>query len=812
MAREDFSRDAACRWKPANALLRVGGILIACLFLMSFHSFCVDAAVPQGSLSGTIVGSDGKPVPGALVAAVPDQGAHPAATTRSSADGTFQFEGLKPGSYGLTATAQGQTAGYLGGLKVVQGKDLSGVKVVLGGDGFILRGTIRDDEGKPVEGAVVLALRYSDLEGDIFQVSTDRQGAYVIKLPNATYQLLAEHPGYESDSRGVSLSEDQSVDLQIVSTVRASAPAPEAVEDWIRAHAVRVSTCAPGYGFSDMMSLEKIIGKARVVALGEATHGTHEFFQFKRRMLEFLVTKMGFTAFAIEASFPESQAVNSYVLSGKGDPAKALSGMYFWTWDTQEILDMIRWMRSYNEDPAHLKKVKFYGFDMQFTQEAVPSVIDYLRKVDPMFAPKAEKALSPLAGSQARLTYPKLPRIEREVTDAAVTDLLKRFDERRSDYIARSSEEAWALARQNIVIISQAKELYVGRLSSIRDRAMANNIEWILDQEGPGGRIMVWAHNRHVSMDGDALYHSVGSILKEDLGEDLCVIGFAFDKGSFQAVDSLVGRGLHGFSVAASPEGTLNAALARARIPLFVLDLRQVPAAGTVGAWWRAKHKERSIGATFNKSSPDLFWWRACPLKEYDALFFVEDTMAARPTPSGRRPPAGSRTRPARSPFNLDLEHGELGKVPTGWFLSQNSLKRGFKAELDLSDDNHRCVLLRRGKLGFGYGTLMQRFDAAPYRGKRVRFEALVRADLVGQNSWVGLWLRVDCKRGTGFFKNMQDRPIRIGKWEAYQVEGNVAPDAESINIGILLDGRGKTWMSAASFEVLGDVAPAGHY
>ena len=142
-------------------------------------------------------------------------------------------------------------------------------------------------------------------------------------------------------------------------------PAPKEVRDWFRSQAVPLKTSLPGSGFEDMQPLKAMIGDARIVSVGEATHGTREFFQLKHRMLEFLVSEMGFTIFGIEANWPESLAVNDYVLKGKRDPAKALAGLYFWTWNTEEVLDMIRWMRHYNEDPTHERKIKFQGFDMQ---------------------------------------------------------------------------------------------------------------------------------------------------------------------------------------------------------------------------------------------------------------------------------------------------------------------------------------------------------------------------------------------------------------------------------------------------------------
>lgn len=815
MGKDTHFRDVVSTWEPSGAVKRLILILVVCLLSVSWQTFGAGPAVGQGSLSGTVLGANGKPVSGALVAAVLGQDDHPAATIRSDADGTFRIVSLKPGACALTATAPGQTAGYLGGLTVVQDKDQNGLKIVLAGDGFTVRGAITDDEGKPIAGAVVLATRSSDVYGDVFQVTTDARGAYSVKLPKANYGVSAEHPGYEPDSQEVSKSEDQNVDLQILSIVRVSAPAQAEAVDWIRTHAVKLATCEAGHGFSDMEPLKRMVGDARVVALGEATHGTREFFQFKHRMLEFLVSEMGFTVFAIEASFPESLAVNDYVLDGKGDPAKALAGMYFWTWNTEEVLEMIRWMRKYNVDPAHLKKVKFYGFDMQFTQVAVPYVLSYLRKVDPEFAPKAEEALKPLAGSSASPTYSKLPEEKRKATAGAIADLFKRFDEKRTDYISRSSADAWALARQNAVIIGQAETLYRRdpALGNVRDRAMAQNIEWILDHEGPGTRVVAWAHNGHVSFDGSSLSDQpMGSFLKKDLGKDVLVVGFAFDQGSFQAIDIGSGKGLRDFTVGPSLEGSLNAVLAKTSIPLFVLDLRQALASGTAGRWWQTKHRERGIGAVYNESSADSFWPRANLLKEYDALFFVEKTTAARANPSVARGGApGTGLKPAPSPVNLDQAQGEMGHIPPGWALTQNSVELGYKAALTEEDPNHgpRCVVLSGDSASFG--TLMQKFDAAPYRGKRVRFKSLVRVDLAaGEGNWTGLWMRVDLKKGMGYFDNMKDRPIKRGEWKAYEVEGDVAPDAESVNVGLLVAGSGKAWMGIASFEVVGNATPIG--
>src|ERR671927_351649 len=135
------------------------------------------------------------------------------------------------------------------------------------------------------------------------------------------------------------------------------------VVDWIAANAIRLQTPEAGHGFADMQLLKKIIGNARIVSLGEATHGTREFFQLKHRMLEFLATEKGFTIFSIEANMPEAYRLNDYVLNGKGDPAALIKGMYFWTWSTEEVLDMVQWMREFNQSGKG--RVEFTGFDMQ---------------------------------------------------------------------------------------------------------------------------------------------------------------------------------------------------------------------------------------------------------------------------------------------------------------------------------------------------------------------------------------------------------------------------------------------------------------
>jgi erythromycin esterase-like protein len=143
-------------------------------------------------------------------------------------------------------------------------------------------------------------------------------------------------------------------------------------------------TCAPSDHVKDLAPLRQMVGKARIVALGEGTHGTREFFQLKHRITQYLAAEMGFTVFSIEASLPEAWRLNDYVLGGEGDPRALIKGMYFWTWNTEEVLEMVEWMRRFNMEKRG--RIEFTGFDMQTPDTAAAIVRRFLARHEPAWA------------------------------------------------------------------------------------------------------------------------------------------------------------------------------------------------------------------------------------------------------------------------------------------------------------------------------------------------------------------------------------------------------------------------------------------
>ena len=170
----------------------------------------------------------------------------------------------------------------------------------------------------------------------------------------------------------------------------AGAADDQPVVEWIRGHAVRLQTPQAGHGFGDMQPLKKIIGKARVVALGDAAYGTREFFQLKHRMLEFLASEMGFGIFSLAADMPAAYRLNDYVLTGVGDPAKLLRSMNVQAWNTQEVLDMILWMRQFNQSGKG--RVEFTGFGTGNLKAAMEAVRDFVGKNHPAYSATLRQA------------------------------------------------------------------------------------------------------------------------------------------------------------------------------------------------------------------------------------------------------------------------------------------------------------------------------------------------------------------------------------------------------------------------------------
>jgi len=209
------------------------------------------------------------------------------------------------------------------------------------------------------------------------------------------------------------------------------------------------------------------------------------------------------------------------------------------------------------------------------------------------------------------------------------TGIVRHLEDARQSYIKKGiapRDIEWAV--QNARVVLQCMQLKSGEVT--RDQSMADNVKWILDNN-PGARIVLWAHNGHVATAGGAGFVPMGVSLRKMFGTQMVVFGFAFNQGSFQAIEP--NKGLHDFTVGPAPPGSLDATLGATGIPLFAVDLRGIPKSSPVGSWLSEPHSTRSIGSTFSQESGDQFMFDMKTADSFDAILFVEKTTAARRNP-----------------------------------------------------------------------------------------------------------------------------------------------------------------------------------
>ena len=377
---------------------------------------------------------------------------------------------------------------------------------------------------------------------------------------------------------------------------------------------------------TDLGFLRDIVGDARIVALGEGTHGTRDFFEMKARILRFLVEEMGFNTFAIEASWPESRRIDRYVRTGEGDPEVLLSGLYFWTWNTESVLEMIEWMRDHTDAGGD---VGFHGFDMQFPGMALHNVREYVGDVDPESLEDISAQLECLdnfannpRGRSPRPSYWDQSDSHRAECAVSLEDVRERLLAHRDEFVKVGGEDAFEVALQSLRVAFQYHLVVVGEQG--RDESMAENTEWLSRRIGPDGRMVLWAHNGHVA-DSPGWQ---GSFLRETFGDDMVIVAFSHERGRLTArreLERFCGERTV-FDLDDPVSGSYERLLARATAPRFVLDLRDVDPDDPGGAWLAETQFLRSIGACYDPENPQWYWYETPLTAEFDVLIHFEST------------------------------------------------------------------------------------------------------------------------------------------------------------------------------------------
>jgi erythromycin esterase len=429
----------------------------------------------------------------------------------------------------------------------------------------------------------------------------------------------------------------------------------KAVTPWLSSHAIRLKSVEAGNGFEDLQPLKKILKDIRIVGLGEATHGSREFFQFKHRMVEFLVKEMGYRVFLLEASYSACMNINDYVLFGKGGRNKALASQGFWTWNTEEVSDMIEWMREYNKTAPEGQKVKFYGYDLQVYEQAVEVVLNYLKKVAPAYVEKAEAAFKPL-DRQTMRTAPLAQRSKEDKAKiaAGLNELMGFLAFNKTPFVRETSLSEFEFVLQHARMLTQYLDSYSRPMNDpqeasksaggSRDYYMAENIDYLANQEGSKTRMIVWAHNGHIQLTSYAGgIPSTGYFLRKWFGDAYYALGFTLYEGGLQAME-MVGntfKPLTDFSLPPAPEGSVGWCFHEAGIQDALLDFRSAPKEGVIANWLKSPHGMQSIGSAFGKDWTQDHYMVPTVLKDtFDGIIYIERTTRARPNAKAASVPA----------------------------------------------------------------------------------------------------------------------------------------------------------------------------
>ncbi|MFH8445323.1 erythromycin esterase family protein [Streptomyces sp. NPDC018026] len=388
----------------------------------------------------------------------------------------------------------------------------------------------------------------------------------------------------------------------------------------------------------DLDGVVRMFGDARVVALGEASHSGHEFFALKARLFKRLVATRGFTTFALEASWSTGLRLDTYVTRGVGDPEQIMrdefQGQYVF-WNTDEYLDLIRWMRHYNVSHPRRPALRFVGNDLGYPgPEAFDQVTSYVTAHRPGVAGRIAALYAGLrparnasAGAWMGQQLGKDPasrRAEADRAERALTVL------RASGRPRGSAGRAYDWAVQNATAVAQSftgyafpDEEFPERMR-YRDQVMADNTAWWLAHTN--GRILLAANNGHVAYTSDnpqEFPEPVGAFLREKLGRKYVSVGLTFNEGSLNALPDYTAQQPQKYTVAPAPVGHNEHTLDQVRHRDFALDLRTAPSEAR--AWLDTARPTRSYGLYWSDQDPETALGRS-----YDIVIHLHRVEAAR--------------------------------------------------------------------------------------------------------------------------------------------------------------------------------------
>ncbi|MBN8842191.1 MAG: erythromycin esterase family protein [Sphingomonadales bacterium] len=400
-----------------------------------------------------------------------------------------------------------------------------------------------------------------------------------------------------------------------------------AVRAWVRDRATPVASVDIGPNDNDLAPIGKLAERAQVFAFGEEGHDAREFWTLRNRLFAYLVEKKGYTAIAAETGYGGSIAANDYVLGGDVDPATAAKGVFSWTPGAYaENLALLEWMRSYNARPTTKRKVHFYGLEMVgcMRPDGAPllaATSAYLTRVAPDHMVELRDRLAAIGPSFNRMAYATLSEGERREMTVAAQDLVSLFERNQKPWIAATSSKDY-FENYRLAVAARQFAANLRMINQGRDIAAAETLRWVLEREGPEGRVFVFAHNMHVTKwrqqpaDPFMLHSSFGELVHDYLGDRFQSVATVFEGGEARDILGIFHPANAAYRISPTAKGTANALLAGVGPDRYFLSLKDDGASAAASRWLTTPAQFRNLNT---KSQMDTL----IPSSAFDGLIFV---------------------------------------------------------------------------------------------------------------------------------------------------------------------------------------------
>ena len=365
---------------------------------------------------------------------------------------------------------------------------------------------------------------------------------------------------------------------------------------------------------------EANIIEKKIFALGEATHGTKEFFVVKDHLVRSLVSKMNVKSIVIEADFSGTLKINDFILYGKGDPKDALLSMKMALYNNQEFLDMVIWLRNYNSMQGQENKVHFYGCDMQTPTLISNSLLNG--------SIKTLQPISLLCKDGLRLLF--LTK-NQDLKKNDIILLQKTRDELATLKIIDGGMAKVEVQAIKTIIQAINLRLNIRNSASLRDEYMAKNCEWLYDFHEKSNMI-IWAHNLHINKVNSIFKHKpMGQYLKEKYADEYYALGFGFGSGTIRASDFTDNFKSKIFDLQKVIEkNSSDYIFSQSSLPNFIIDFKSAISNQEMNNFLTKKVHSRTIGFAINPANKSVQKDIFMPLLSlYDGILFIRNTTAA---------------------------------------------------------------------------------------------------------------------------------------------------------------------------------------